>query len=104
MNTLNFSYNWSNKLDCKAFTTLRLSNRFEPGEKIEVRLKDKMHCFGEIVDKKKFLLKDITEWIAYIDTGYDKEECKKVLQRMYKNKNIDWFTQDIYFYLIKRVK
>lgn len=26
MNTLNFSKNWNNKLDCKVFTTLRLHN------------------------------------------------------------------------------
>ncbi len=104
MNEINFSINWNNKLDCKAFTTLRLSSRFNIGDKVEIRLKKAFKCFATIIDKKCFKLKNITEWVAYLDTGYDKEECKKILEKMYKNKNVDWITQDIYFYLIKKEK
>lgn len=104
MQTLDFSYNWNNKLDCKAFTTLRLSGRFGIEDKIEVRLNKKFKCFGGIVDRKCFKLRDITDWIAFIDTGYNKIECQNILKKMYKNKNIDWLTQNIYFYLIERTK
>lgn len=100
MKSIYFNYNWNNKLDCKAFTTMRLSGNYNVGDLVEIKLKNKMHSFGKIVDAKCFKLKDINNFIAYLDTGYDKIECKKILEKMYKNKNIDWITQNIYFYLI----
>ncbi len=103
MKELNFFTNWNQKLDCKAFTTLRLSDRYIVSDKIEIKLKNKPHSYGEIIAKKYFLLKDITEWIAYIDTGYSKTECQDILKKMYKNKNINWTTQNIYLYLIRKI-
>jgi len=101
---LNFSYNWNNKLDCKAFTTLRLSDRFSVGDKVQINLKKKEHSKGIIIDKRIIVLDNINNYIAYIDTGYDKEECKEILKKMYKNKDIDWETKPIFFYLIKKIK
>lgn len=102
MQEINFSFNWNKKLDCKAFTTIRLSGKYNIGEKIEVRLKKALHCYGEIIDKKNFNIEKITDWIAYLDTGYDRTECIKILQTMYKNKNINWKMQPVFYYLIKR--
>ncbi len=104
MDKLNFSFNWNNKLDCKAFTSLRLSDRFNIGDCIEITLKHEHLYFANIIGKRSFLLEHVTDYIAYIDTGYDAEKCKNILKRMYKKKKIDWFTQTIYFYLIKRQK
>jgi len=104
MKELKFSYNWNNKLDCKAFTTLRLSNKYFIGDELEVILNKKVLYNATIIDKKTFKMKDITDWVAYIDTGYDKNECTKILERMYSKRPIEWNTQDIHFYLIKRNK
>jgi hypothetical protein len=96
--TLNFSTNWNNKLNNKAFTTLRLSNRFCVGDKIEITLKDKKICNVEIIDKACFTLDKINNYISYLDTGYSPDECKNILKKMYKN--FDWGMQKIYFYLM----
>jgi hypothetical protein len=99
MKRIDFSYNWNNKLECKAFTTLRLSDRFNVGDKIEVYLKDKKLGDAAIIDKKLFSLDSINQYVSYLDTGYSVEECQNILKRMYKN--IDWKKIKIYFYLIK---
>ncbi len=103
MKELKFSYNWNKKLDCKVFTTLRLTNFFDIGDEIDILLNSKKICVGKIIYKKCININQINDWIAYLDTGYDKIECKKILEKMYKNKNIDWKTQKIYFYLIKKI-
>lgn len=87
--TLTFSYNWNNKLDCKVFTTIRLSNRFQIGQKVEIILKGKSLGYGEIIDIKGFYLENLNDWLAMIDTGYSANECRKILKKMYKSKNIN---------------
>jgi len=102
MQTLRFSFNWNNKLNCASFTTLRLSDRFVVGEKINIELKETLFGSGTVVGKKSLKLSEINDFIAYIDTGYGIEECQKILKRMYSKIGIDWTTQKIYFYLIKK--
>ena len=99
---LKFSYNWNNKLDCNYFTTLRLSDRFNIGDKVRIFLKQENKGTGIIIDKKAIMLNQINNFIAGIDTGYTVEETKNILKRMYKN--VDWECQDIYLYLIKKEK
>lgn len=102
MHELNFGFNWNNKLECKVFSTLRLTNRLNVGDLVTIKLKNELHSVGRVVVKESFLFNQINDAIAYLDTGYDADECRKILQRMYKNKNVDWFTQMINFYLIKK--
>ena len=104
MKTIPFSYNWNNKLDCKAFTTLRLNNSYEVGDEVEIFLKSQTKGIGIIVGKKVLKLKDINEFIARIDTGYSAEECKKLIQTMYKKSVIDWENKLLYLYLIVKKK
>lgn len=101
---INFSYNWNNKLNCKSFTTLRLSHKYSTGDKVEITLKNKFHCNAEIIDIKRFHLENINNYVAYLDTGYDEIECQNILKKMYKNKNIDWDNQNIYFILLKKIE
>jgi hypothetical protein len=102
MNYFDFKTNWNNKLDCQYFTTLRLSDKKIPGEHIEIKLKGDHHCLAQVVDRKKILLNQINSFIAGIDTGYSVEECKTILKTMYKNKRVNWDTQLICLYLIRR--
>lgn len=89
---LKFSYNWNNKLDCNAFTTLRLADGYKVGEVVEVYLEIKK---GEwifkgkaiIIDKRSMHSNSINEFVARLDTGYSAPECKKIIQRMYKHEN-----------------
>jgi hypothetical protein len=101
MKKLSFSFNWNNKLQCKAFTTLRLSNRLVVGDEIQVDLKGVDFDGTHIVkDMKVLTLASINDYVGYLDTGYNAEECRNILKRMYSAKKVDWTTQPIYFYLI----
>lgn len=112
-NDIVFTYNWNNKLDNKAFTTLRLKNnnkyRYERTYNIILIEKfwpEKRVNKGEaiIVDMRHFKIEKINQFIAYIDTGYSSEECKKMIRTMYKNKNIDWDRQLLSLILLKKTQ
>ena len=96
---LEFSYNWNNKIDCKFFTTLRKSGRFEKGDAIDITLKNTHKKYGVISDKKKIKYKDINNFIAGVDTGYTVKETQGILDKMYKGTN--WDVEPLYLYLIR---
>lgn len=101
MNTIKFSYNWNKKLCCTCFTTLRINNKHNIGDVVMITLKGKERGLATVVDKKELNLDGITNALAYIDTGYNAEDTKKLLMKMYKNKNIDWNRQHIYLYVLQ---
>lgn len=103
MNKLNFSYNWNNKLECKAFTTIRLSSKYNKNEKVIVQLNKVDKFEARIVDVRHFKIDKINEFVAMIDTGYSAAETKDILKKMYSKKNIDWLSRDVYLYLVKKV-
>ena len=103
MEVLRFSYNWNNKLDCKAFTTIRISDRFKVGQEYDIQLREKIDYVSKgaakILEIREFKLEQMNEFVARIDTGYSEQECKDILTKMYKNKSINWETQIIYLIL-----
>jgi len=107
METLKFSYNWNNKLECKAFTTIRKSWRYQVGDIVKVELHNKGNLYpelafeAEIIDRRPLRLEHINDWIAQLDTGYSADECRQILQRMYKND--DW-SKPLCWYLLKRIE
>jgi hypothetical protein len=91
---LKFSFNWNNKLNCEAFSTIRLnSNKYQVGKKLAILLTENKleRVFGEaeIVYVKTFLLKDLNEPMARLDTGYSKQECTKLIEKIYSRSRID---------------
>ena len=98
---INFSTNWNNKLDCMAFTTIRLKNsaKYQIGKKYEIHLKNTLKKRARIEDIKTIYFDQINQYIAYIDTGYSLEEVKKILIKMYPKINVQ--TQPFYFILLK---
>ncbi len=101
MNEINFSYNWNRKLCCQCLTTLRLSGKHNLDDVVMITLKDKERGLAVVVDKQEISLNMITDSLAYIDTGYNADQTKDILKKMYKNKNVNWDTQVIYFYVLK---
>lgn len=85
---LSFGHNWNNKLDCNCFSTIRLHNpkKYWAGSRaiVELKGKPKPHP-AEVCYVKTFYLKDMTEAMALLDTGYSKEEATKMIMTMYKN-------------------
>lgn len=104
MRVISFSYNWNKKLDCVAFTTIRLYQpvKYIIGEQYEIQLKKEKQFDGVIIDIKKFMLKDLSNFIAYLDTGYPKEKCADIITKMYAK--IDFNTQPLSLILIHKVK
>ncbi len=106
MKDLIFSYNWNNKLQCKAFTTIRLrqDQKYQVGEEYKIILQPKgkepdAKGIAEIKAIKHFKLDALTEFISYIDTGYNREECEKIIRRMYSK--LDLKKQELSFILLK---
>lgn len=100
METIDFSYNWNNKLNGRFFTTLRLNNpKYQIGKTFQVRLKGHDLCIAQVVDFKILMLKDINSYIAGLDTGYTVPLCKEVIRKMYPTKN--WETQRLVLVLFQ---
>lgn len=85
METLKFSTNWNNKLNCKCFTTFRLYNPkiHYIGAKFDVVLKNEVIKRVEVIECRRMHLADVNEWVARIDTGYSKDEFKEIVQKIY---------------------
>ena len=104
MREISFSYNWNHKLDCDAFTTIRIwqPEKYVMGEAYAIVINSELLSFAKIVEVKKFLLKDLNDWIALIDTGYKKEECEQIIRRMYKR--VDFNTTYLSLILLQKIK
>jgi len=106
MINVKYSYNWNNKLECKCYTTIRLRNdkKYRVGETYNASLNDKHLHYATLKVIKHFKINQLTEGVAMIDTGYDKQATITLLRRMYKNKNIDWSTQELSFLIFSQNK
>ena len=92
---LNFSENWNHKLDCTAFTTIRIeSAKYQIGQFKAIKLKGKLyksHLY-QIKAIKRFKLSSINDYMAYVDTGYNAQTCRNIIEKMYNNKGVNWKT------------
>lgn len=87
-NTIKFSTNWNNKLDCNYFTTIRLmSKKFEVAKVYNVELKNKEHSRAIILNICYTMLDNLNDFNCYLDTGYSVEETKNIFKKMYPNVN-----------------
>lgn len=104
---LTFSYNWNNKLDCLAFTTLRLrnDNKYQVGRAFEIDCPDVKPAPVIILQVKHLRIDQLTEGMCRVDTGYSKAETDKLIRTMYINKkNINWATQQLSWVLLRKLK
>lgn len=102
MPEIEYSYNWNNKLSCKAHTSIRLrnDNKYVVGQVYQETLKGKHLQDATLVAIKHLKLSQVNEFIARLDTGYSVDECKKLITTMYKNKCVDWETQELSLLLL----
>lgn len=79
------------KLDCQAFTTLRIfsAKHHVPGRPVKITMKGHELAKGRIEAVKAFHIDKLSPYISYLDTGYSVEECKNILKRMYSQVNWD---------------
>lgn len=95
---IDFSHNWNTrkrggketgKLDCRAFTTIRLeSTKYKMGAVYRIRIiqksGNKMLGYARIVAMHYFKLGTLDDF-AYLDTGYSAVETRQIINRMYAN-------------------
>ena len=103
---INFSWNWNGKLFCKCFTTIRIRNdyKYQVGNEFDIQLHGKDLGPGVIRSITHFTLDKLTANMSYLDTGYSINKCKQTILTMYKNKNLDWNSQQFSFILIEQVE
>lgn len=112
MEIIPFSYNWNNKLNNQAFTTIRLRNdrKYKIGQTIDVVLNSERQRIDKglhtIADIKHFKIAKLNNFISYLDMGYDVKECTRILTTMYKNFTppINWETQELSLILLVKEK
>jgi len=103
--TLTFSTNWNSKLGCNAFTTIRISNDFHKvGETFEVKQKGRTIGKFKIVHKRQFKLEQLTDGMAYLDTGYNRQDTINIIKRIYSSKDYDWTTITLDYILLVKEK
>ncbi len=97
---IKFSYNWNKKLDCHAFTTIRLYNpgKHFKGQSVRMLLNGNPIGEGLIHDVSTFYLSKINSFMAFIDTGYSVEETIGIIKKMYPK--IDFTTTKMVMILI----
>ena len=81
-----FSTDWNRKLQCDAFTTFRIFNprKYRRGLIYQILLKGNELGRARLVDLLTVRWSEINPTISFIDTGYDEETFRKILQQMYK--------------------
>lgn len=90
---IRFSKNWNNKLDCLAFTTIRLSDdkTYIVGEVYEIwEDVDDGSVFkgtAELKQKRKEYKNDLDQMTCFLDTGMNAGKTKELLDRIYPAKS-----------------
>ena len=84
--TIRFSYNWNGKLNNKAFTTLRIHNpgKYTIGKTYNIELNGEFKGQAVLREKRVLQVKQLNDFICYLDTGYNQFETLNILRRMYK--------------------
>lgn len=82
MISLNFSYNWNNKLNSNYFTTIRRSCKIDVGEDCAIFLRDKFQFHATCVQKRVLRLIEIPDYILMLDTGYSIKESLQIFDKL----------------------
>lgn len=106
--SLNFSFNWNNKLQNSCYTTVRIwnENKYVVGERYDVFLEGKKNQIPKklhqalLLDVKKYKFEQFSEYVARIDTGYNLAEFKEVVKKMYPQAESKMF--GLYLFEVKQ--
>jgi hypothetical protein len=93
---LDFSTNWNNKLELAYFPTYRVdSGKYVTiGQHYFVKLKTNPLGIVKLIETRSIPPDKITDFMAFLDTGYNAEEFHKILLSMYgatyRSKPFQW--------------
>lgn len=99
MSQIEFSRNWNNKLNCFVFTTIRPSNpnRYVLSQTYDILLNKSKLKQCKIIKINRVTGDKLTDYVCYLDTGYDSQATRQILSRMYSNQDINTMSFDIIF-------
>lgn len=85
MDKINFSKNWNNKLACNAFTTLRSydNKRYLLEKEFEILINGEYLCKAVIVALQSLDISELSDTVAYIDTGSNAIKCANSIRLLY---------------------
>jgi len=88
--TISFSYNWNNKLQNKAFTTIRLHNpkKYKVGNMFQIELKGETLGTAILQEKRTLKADQLNNFICFLDTGYSRADTINMITKMYKIENL----------------
>lgn len=100
---INFSSNFNSKLNADIFSTIRMRNdkRYQQNRLYTITLKDQLHGQARILYLRHFDIQNLPNATAYQDSGYNAQDTIKMLQTMFKHKNIDIFHVEWTLILLK---
>lgn len=109
--TLHFSYNWNNKLGCKSFSTVRVSNpkKYQLIELYEITLAGKKDepvkslGIARLQAITNFYLHQVTAGMSFLDANLSRIDFMQLVEKMYKNKNIDFKRKQMSFLVLQYV-
>jgi len=87
---ISFSFNWNNKLQNKAFSTIRIHNpkRHQIGKMYKIKLKGEALGTAVIQEIRVLKADQLNNFICFLDTGYSRTDTLNILAKMYKIENI----------------
>jgi hypothetical protein len=99
--SIKFSTNCNGKLNCSAFSTIRMKNenKYKLNEEYTIILKEQPIYIARIVSISHFKLDQLRPSMSYLDAGYAIPEFLKMMVLMYKKFNIDIYSVE-WSYLI----
>jgi hypothetical protein len=84
---IKFSYNWNNKLDNHAFTTIRIHRpqKYKVGNNYRIDLNGETKGRAIMQDIRVLKIEQLNEFICRLDTGCNRQETLHILQRIYSS-------------------
>lgn len=83
-NSIKFSYNWNNKLNCNFFTTIRKVNPMHKiGEVYQIMINETPVFTAKIIHLSRCHVENLSESQCLQDTGYAKAETRAMLAKMH---------------------
>lgn len=102
MEKITFNQSWKEKVFNDLFTTIRLpSRKYELGRTYEIWLNKNCLGHAKLVDMRRFLLSELPNISAFLDTGYSKEETQNMIREIYKSCHFDWDKKQIAIILLQ---
>lgn len=97
-----FGKNYNHKLNCYAFTAILLKrDGYKVGILYRINIESTFQKYARAIEIREIYLKDINNYISYLDLGVKAEEGKKLLKDAYKDRNINWETEKLVFVLFE---